>query len=631
MSSSVVLYQGILIDYSRDNLITDFGKTTLKDRYFTDDEHSPQEAFARAALAYSDDKEHAQRIYDYASKLWFMYSTPILSNAGTNRGLGISCYLSYVPDSRKGLSEHYDENIWLASNGGGIGSFWGAVRSDGSKTSSGGKSSGSIPFIKVVDSQMLAFNQSSTRRGSYAAYMDISHPEIEEFIVMRKPSGGDINRKCLNLHNAVNVSDEFMKIIEKCMYDKNANDDWNLIDPHSKKIIKTISAKKLWQLIIETRIQTGEPYIHFIDTSNNSLPEEQKQLGLKICQSNLCSEIVLPTSEMRTAVCCLSSVNLEKFDEWQYEKHFISDLVRFLDNILSSFILSIFPEENLQKVELANSIEDLMKLCSPGKFGLVRAGYSALRERSIGLGAMGFHSYLQKKSVPFESAIARAINNKMFEHIKLRALEETMSLAKDRGEAPDIKGTGKRNAHLLAIAPNASSSIICGNTSPSIEPIRANVYTHKTLSGSFLVKNKYLEILLEQKGMNSSDVWKSILQHNGSVQHLECLSDWEKDVFKTSIELDQMWVIEHASVRQEYICQSQSVNLFFASNENIKIMHDVHYAAWKHKLKTLYYCRTEAIHRAEMVSKKVERIKIEDRKQLSGLLAEPEVCLSCEG
>lgn len=622
-------YNGIFIDYSRDDLIDDFGKKTLKDRYLLETENSPQEAFARAAVEYSDNGEMAQRIYDYASQHWFMFSTPILSNGGKiNKGSPISCFLNYTPDSREGLSQHYDENIWLASNGGGIGGYWGSIRSDGSKTSNGSKSSGVVPFLHVVDSQMLAFSQGSTRRGSYAAYTDINHPEVEEFISIRKPTGGDANRKCLNLHNAINITDDFMKIIENCMYDKNAKDDWNLIDPHSKQVVKTVSAKQLWQAIIETRIQTGEPYIHFVDTSNKHLPDTQKELGLKVNGSNLCSEITLATSELRTAVCCLSSVNLEKFDEWKVNELFISDLVRFLDNVLTKFCNSVFDEKDYYDVINAKEIDELKLLSKPGKQGLAKAAYSALRERSIGLGTMGFHAYLQKNNIPFEGVLARSVNWKIFSHIKSEAEKETLRLGKDRGEAPDMIGTGKRNAHLMAIAPNASSSIICGNTSPSIEPIRANVYTHKTLSGSFLVKNKWLEKLLTEKEKNTSDIWKSIIEHHGSVQHLEFLSDWEKDVFKTAIEIDQMWVVEHAGKRQEYICQAQSVNLFFRADEYILTLHNIHYAAWKQGLKTLYYCRSEAIHRVENISKKIERKIIEMPKKI---VQNEEVCLSCEG
>ena len=583
-----------MIDYDRDELLTDFGKTTLKDRYLLPDEISPQDGFMRAAKAFSDNDEMAERIYNYASKLWFMFSTPILSNGGTKRGMPISCFLNYVGDSREGLTGHYTENAWLASIGGGIGGYWGDVRSDGVSTSGGSQSSGSIPFLHVVDSEILAFSQGKTRRGSYAAYMDISHPEIIEFLEMRKPSGGDIHRKCLNLHHAINISDKFMQLIEKCIAEPTYDDSWSLIDPHTKEVVRTISARDLWQKILETRVATGEPYVSFIDTINDALPDTQKKLGLKVHHSNLCTEITLPTNETRTAVCCLSSVNLEKYDEWKNDRLFISDLVRFLDNALSYFI-------------------------EHAPDSVFRAKFSAAQERSIGLGAMGFHAYLQSKSLPFEGALAKSLNLKIFKKIKEQAVEESERLAIKRGEAPDMEGTGRRNAHLLAIAPNASSSIICGTTSPSIEPYRANAYVQKTMSGSFLVKNKYLEKLLEKKGLNNDAIWSSIVSQRGSVLHLKELSDYEKGIFKTSIEINQQWIIEHASDRQQYVCQGQSVNVFVPADVNIKELHDTHMVAWKRKLKTLYYCRSEAIKRAELVSKKVERTIIPEAD-----------CLACE-
>jgi len=584
-----------MIDYSRDELLTDFGKTTLKDRYLLPTEDSPQDGFLRAAKAFSDNDEMAERIYSYASKLWFMYSTPVLSNAGSKRGMPISCFLNYVGDSREGLTGHYTENAWLASVGGGIGGYWGHIRSDGTMTSGGSQSSGSIPFLHVVDSEILAFSQGKTRRGSYAAYMDISHPEIIEFIEMRKPSGGDIHRKCLNLHHGVNISNEFMQLIDNCIKEPTYDDSWNLVDPHTKKVVRTISARELWQKILETRVATGEPYVSFIDTINDALPETQKKLGLEVHHSNLCTEITLPTSDNRTAVCCLSSVNLEKYDEWKNDTLFIPDLIRFLDNVLQYFIDNA-PEE------------------------LFRARFSANNERSLGLGAMGFHAYLQSKGIPFESVLAKSLNLKIFKTIKAQAVEESKRLAIKRGEAPDMEGTGMRNAHLLAIAPNASSSIICGTTSPSVEPYRANAYVQKTMSGSFLVKNKYLEKLLEKKGINNDETWTSILANRGSVLHLKELSDYEKDTFKTAIEINQQWVIEHAADRQQYICQGQSINVFVPADVNVKELHDIHMLAWKRKLKTLYYCRSEAIKRAELVSKKIERTIIPEAD-----------CLSCEG
>lgn len=584
-----------MIIEDRDNLLTDFGKTTLKDRYLLPEENSPQEAFLRAAKAYSDNDEMAQRIYDYASKLWFMYSTPILSNGGTERGMPISCFLNYVGDSREGLTDHYTENAWLTSIGGGIGGYWGDIRSDGVKTSGGSQSSGTVPFLKVVDSEIMAFSQGKTRRGSYAAYMNVSHPEILEFLDIRKPSGGDIHRKCLNLHHGINITNDFMELIEKCIQESTYDDTWNLIDPHTKEIVRKVSARDLWLKILENRVATGEPYICFIDHINDALPETQKKLGLSVRHSNLCTEITLPTNEDRTAVCCLSSVNLEKYDEWKNDKLFISDLVRFLDNVLQSFI------ENAPD-------------------SVFRAKFSATQERSIGLGAMGFHAYLQKNNIVFESVMAKAKNKVMFKHIKEEAVKESQRLAVKRGEAPDMEGTGMRNAHLLAIAPNASSSIICGTTSPSIEPFRANAYVQKTMSGSFLVKNKFLEKLLEAKGINNEKTWTSILGNRGSVLHIKDLSSWEKDVFKTAIEINQSWIIEHAADRQEYICQGQSLNVFVPADVNIKELHDTHMLAWKKKLKTLYYCRSEAIKRAELVSKKVERTIIPEAD-----------CLACEG
>ena len=584
-----------MIDKERDNLLTDFGKTTLKDRYLLPEETSPQDGFMRAAKAYSDNDEMAQRIYDYASKQWFMFSTPILSNGGTKRGMPISCFLNYVGDSREGITGHYTENAWLTSIGGGIGGYWGDIRSDSILTSGGSQSSGSIPFLHVVDSEIMAFSQGKTRRGSYAAYMDVSHPEILEFLDIRKPSGGDIHRKCLNLHHGINISNKFMELIERCIAEPTYDDTWNLIDPHTKKTVRTVSARDLWLKILENRVATGEPYMCFIDHINDALPETQKKLGLKVNHSNLCTEITLPTAEDRTAVCCLSSVNLETYDEWKNDKLFIGDLVRFLDNVLTSFIETA-PEH------------------------VFRAKFSATQERSIGLGAMGFHAYLQKCGIPFESALAKAKNLNIFKYIKAEAVAESKRLAVKRGEAPDMEGTGMRNAHLLAIAPNASSSIICGTTSPSIEPYRANAYVQKTMSGSFLVKNKHLEKILETKGINNDKTWTSILANRGSVLHLKDLSDYEKDVFKTSIEINQQWIIEHAADRQQFICQGQSLNVFVPADVHIKELHNIHMLAWKRKLKTLYYCRSEAIKRAELVSLKVERTIIPEAD-----------CLACEG
>ena len=618
-------YLGIKINYDADKKFSEFSLETLKDRYFWRDETHAQEAFARASIfgaTYKGitDYDLAQRLYDYANNNWFMFSTPILSNGGTTRGLPISCFLNFVPDSRRGLSDHYDENIWLASAGGGIGGYWGAVRSNGVATSNHSRSTGSIPFMHVVDSQMLAFNQGVTRRGSYAAYMDISHPEIEEFIGMRKSTGGDLNRKCLNLHNAINITNEFLEAVKE-------DRDWRLIDPKTNKAIKTINARDLWWNLIYTRAETGEPYIINIDLCNDLMPEEQKKLGLRINQSNLCSEIMLPTSEERTAVCCLSSVNLEHFDKWSKDELFIKDLIVMLDNVLEHFIENIVDTDNLK--EYSANFKRFKSYVKEDKEGLVKAAYSAYRERSIGLGAMGFHSYLQSRGLPFEGLFAASFNHRAFSTIKDRANEATLALGEDRGEAPDMAGSSKRNAHLLAVAPNASSSIICGGTSPSIEPARANVYTHKTLSGSYKVKNKFLEKLLRSKKMNTEEVWKDIAAHEGSVQHLEYLTEEEKELFKTAPEINQIWIIEHAYNRQQYICQSQSVNLFFVPpkasapqethNDYLQYVHDVHWAG-ANKLKSMYYLRSEAARGVENVNIRIPRINLEDLE-----------CLSCEG
>jgi len=562
-------------------------------------ENSPQDAFARAATAFADDEEHAQRLYDYASKLWFMFSTPVLSNGGTTRGLPISCFLNYVDDSREGITGHYTENAFLSSVGGGIGGCWNGVRSVGSKTSNGSESTGVIPFLKVVDAEMLAFSQGVTRRGSYAAYLDMSHPEIEEFLDVRKPTGGDINRKSINLHHAVVVPDRFMQLIEGATKQEGFDDSWNLIDPHTNQVVKTVSAKTLWVKLIQNRVETGEPYIMFEDTVQNALPSFQKELGLKVHHSNLCSEITLPTDKDRTAVCCLSSVNLEEYDQWKDNEMFIPDLIRMLDNVLTYFI------ENAPD-------------------SLHRARFSAWRERSIGLGAMGFHAYLQRHNIPFESAIAKSRNMQMFRRIKDEAVRATKDLAISRGECPDSSGNGVRNSHLLAIAPNASSSIICGNTSPSIEPYRANAFVQKTKTGSSLLKNEYLENTLDDIGMNTDEVWKSIITNNGSVQHLEFLDDYTKDVFKTAVEIDQRWVVEFAADRQEYICQSQSLNLFFPADVSKQELHALHMMAWKRKVKTLYYLRSEAIKRADKVSDEALRQMIFDS-------IDDNACLACEG
>ena len=589
----------VTIDYKRDKYLSEFSHKTLQDRYLVNGETSPQEAFARAAMAFADDEAHAQRLYNYVSKLWFMFSTPILSNGGTKRGLPISCFLNYVEDSRQGITSHYTENAFLSSVGGGIGGCWNDIRSVGSKTSAGSESTGVIPFLKVVDAEMLAFSQGVTRRGSYAAYLEMSHPEIEEFLDIRKPTGGDVNRKSTNLHHGVVVPDAFMELIEKATVTEGFDDSWDLIDPNSGNVTKTVSAKTLWVKLIQNRVETGEPYIMFGDTVQAGLPQCQKDLGLQVHHSNLCSEITLATDKDRTAVCCLSSVNLEEYDEWSNDEKFIPDLVRMLDNVLTHFI-SNAPTE------------------------LERARYSAERERSIGLGAMGFHAYLQRHNISFESAIAKSRNMAIFKHIKLAAVKASKQLAVERGEAPDAAGTGMRNCHLMAIAPNASSSIICGNTSPSIEPYRANAYTQKTKSGSSLMKNEYLEHILQDLDQDTDDVWKSIVTKGGSVQHLEFLDEWTKDVFKTAVEIDQRWVIDMAADRQKEICQSQSLNVFFPGDVSKQELHTVHMMAWKKKVKTLYYLRSEALKRAETISDEVLRQNMFDS-------IDENACLACEG
>ena len=620
-------YLGIKIDYNKENKLNKFSLDTLKDRYLYEaaGETHAQEAFARASVFGATfkgvtDFELAQRLYEYSSDLWFMFSTPILSNGGTNRGLPISCFLNYVPDSRDGLSSHYDENIWLASSGGGIGGYWGDIRSNGIATANNSRSTGSIPFMKVVDSQMLAFNQGVTRRGSYASYMDIDHPEIEEFINIRKESGGDINRKCLNIHNGVNLTNEFLQAVQE-------DNDWRLIDPKTGEAVKTVSARDLWWQIINARAETGEPYMVNIDTCNEFLPKEQKALGLDIKQSNLCSEITLPTNEERTAVCCLSSVNLEHYDDWSTNESFIQDLITMLDNVIQHFI-----DNAIDTTELGDYNANFKRFKShirEGKEGFTKSSFSAYRERSLGLGAMGFHAYLQKNNITFEGIFATGFNNKAFSHIKSKSVAASKVLAETRGEAPDITGSGMRNAHLMAIAPNASSSIICGGTSPSIEPYRANIFTHKTLSGSYQVKNKYLDKVISKKKENKIEIWKEITANKGSIQSMDIFTDKEKEIFKTADELNQIWIVEHAHMRQQYVCQSQSVNLFFVSpkatenqdvhDEYLQYLNDVHWYAM-HKLKSLYYFRSESARDAENVNIKIPRINLEDTE-----------CIACEG
>ena len=570
----------IKINKSADQLLESYAVGMLKDFYMREHEKSPQEAYARAAEAWSTfkgnlDVELAQRLYHYVSNKWFMFASPVLSNApngkAKDKGLPISCFLTYVPDTLEGLISHSSELRWLSVFGGGVGGHWSDVRTVSDKAP------GPIPFLHTVDADMIAYRQGKTRKGSYAAYMDISHPDVVEFLNMRIPTG-DVQRKALNLHNAINITDEFMQAVIN-------GDDWNLVDPGDGRITDTTSARKMWQRILEVRFRTGEPYLNFIDTANKSLPDALKEKGLKIHGSNLCNEIHLPTSDDRTAVCCLSSLNLEYFDEWK-NTTIVEDLVTMLDNVLEYFV------ENAPDV-------------------ISRARYSAERERSIGLGAMGFHSLLHRHGVAWESEKAQEINDVVFSTIKTRALSQSRVLATERGEYPDGTSTGVRNAHLLAIAPNASSGVIL-STSPSIEPLKANAYTHRTRAGSFLVKNKYLEKILEEKGINNDSTWTSIITKKGSVQHLPELTEGEKAIFKTADELDQNWVVQHAADRQKYICQGQSVNLFFPAGAQKTYVNKVHLKAWKEGLKGLYYLRTEAKQRAETVSDKVERIALQD-------------------
>jgi ribonucleoside-diphosphate reductase alpha chain len=592
----------VVTDSSRDALLTEFGKTTLQDRYLLPGE-SYQDMFARVATAFADDIGHAQRIYDYISKLWFMPATPVLSNGGAERGLPISCFLNAVGDSLDGIMDTWNENVWLASNGGGIGTYWGGVRSIGEKVGQNGQTSGIIPFIRVMDSLTLAISQGSLRRGSAAVYLDIHHPEIEEFLEIRKPAG-DFNRKSLNLHHGLNITDEFMEAVRDDL-------PFALRSPKNGEPLKHVNARKLWQKVLELRLQTGEPYIIFSDTVNKAMPSHQKKLGLKVRQSNLCSEIMLHTGmdhngRERTAVCCLSSLNAETFLEWEKEPDFIEDVFRFLDNVLQDFIERAPPE-------------------------MERAIYAAMRERSVGLGLMGFHSFLQKQSLSMESAMAKVWNNRLFRHIRRGADAASVKLAKERGPCPDAAETGimARFSHKLAIAPTASISIICGGTSAGVEPIPANCYTHKTLSGSFAVKNPYLEQLLEEKGQNTEAVWSSILKKEGSVQHLDCLSDEEKDVFKTAFEIDQRWIVELAADRTPLICQSQSLNIFLPGDVDKWDLHMLHWMAWERGVKSLYYCRSKSVQRAGFAGEDAKEL-VADAPITQGERTDYEECLACQ-
>lgn len=566
----------VQIDKRRDANLTDFGKAVLSDRYLLPGEDY-QDLFARVASTFGDDSAHAQRIYDYLSKLWFMAATPVLSNGGAGRGLPISCFLNEASDSLEGIVGLWNENVWLASNGGGIGSYWGNLRSIGERVGNAGKTSGVIPFIRVMDSLTLAISQGSLRRGSAAVYLPIDHPEIEEFIEIRRPTGGDPNRKAPNLHHGVLVSDAFMRAVED-------DEQWALVSPKDGKPVRTVSARSLWIRLLTARVEVGEPYIVFSDRVNSQLPEHHKLAGLTVKTSNLCSEITLPTGidhlgNERTAVCCLSSLNVEKYDEWKDDPQFIEDVMRFLDNVLQSFI---------------DNAPDSME----------RARYSAMRERSVGLGVMGFHSFLQSKMVPFESAIAKAWNKKIFKSIQIGVDTASKALAEERGACPDAADYGikERFSNKTAVAPTASISIICGGASPGIEPISGNSFMHKTLSGSFNVRNRHLKTLLAEKGHDDEETWSSITVNEGSVQHLDFLTDDEKDVFKTAFELDQRWVVELAADRTPHIDQSQSVNVFLPADVHKRDLHQIHFQAWKKGCKSLYYCRSKSIQRAEVVS-----------------------------
>jgi ribonucleoside-diphosphate reductase alpha chain len=590
----------VQIDRSRDANLTEFGKATLLDRYLLPGE-SFQDLFARVAMYFADDSAHAQRLYDYISKLWFMPATPVLSNGGTDRGLPISCFLNECDDSLSGIVDLWNENVWLASRGGGIGSYWGNLRSIGEKVGRNGKTSGIIPFIRVMDSLTLAISQGSLRRGSAAIYLPVHHPEIEEFVELRRPTGGDPNRKALNLHHGILITDAFMRAVEK-------DEEWGLLSPKDSAVVGTVSARSLWIRILTARIETGEPYIIYIDHVNRAIPEHHKLAGLNVKMSNLCSEITLPTGkdhhgQTRTAVCCLSSLNLEKFEEFEDHPTMIEDCMRFLDNVLEDFIRRA-PDS------------------------MMRAKYAAMRERSVGLGVMGFHSFLQGRMIPMESVMAKVWNKRMFKHIKQGADAASVKLAHERGPCPDAKEYGimERFSNKIAVAPTASISIICGGASPGIEPNTANAYTHKTLSGSHFVRNPYLQKLLKEKGLDNEDVWSNIITHEGSVQHLDFLSQDEKDVFKTAFELDQRWLIEHASDRTPYICQAQSLNIFVPADVHKRDLHQIHWMAWKKGVKSLYYCRSKSIQRAESANGKDGRQK---QTELSAA-GTYEECLSCQ-
>lgn len=619
MFDDIVQLEGhhpVRIDHSRNALLTDFGKATLDNRYLLPGERY-QDLFGRVASYYGADAAHAQRLYDYISKLWFMPATPVLSNGGTTRGLPISCFLNEADDSLRGIVDLWNENVWLASKGGGIGSYWGNLRSIGENVGKNGKTSGVVPFIRVMDSLTLAISQGSLRRGSAAVYLPVWHPEVEEFIEMRRPTGGDPNRKALNLHHGVLITDDFMRAVEN-------DEEWGLRSPKDQSVVRSVSARGLWIRLLTARMEQGEPYVIYSDHVNRARPEHHKLAGLEVKTSNLCAEITLPTGldhhgQNRTAVCCLSSLNLETWDEWKDEPQFVEDVLLFLDNVLQDFI-DRAPDD------------------------MARAKYAAARERSVGLGVMGFHSFLQARGIPFESVMAKVWNKKIFAQIREQADAASRHLAELRGPCPDAAEYGimERFSHKLAIAPTASISIIAGNASPGIEPIAANVFLQKTLSGSFTVRNRYLNTLLEERGQNTDAVWSSITLRKGSVQHLDFLTQDEKDVFKTAFELDQRWIVEHAADRAPFICQAQSINLFLPADVHKRDLHQIHHLAWKRGVKSLYYCRSLSVQRADTVSDKVVKRDImqEDEEPVAPLVeakakakasgGDYEECLACQ-
>lgn len=585
------------IDLDRDKLFDSLGLQRLKESYMKDTEVSPQERLWYVSEAFSSNPDHAKRLYDYSSKHWLSYSTPILSFGRSKKGLPISCFLSYLEDSSEGLVDTLSEVNWLSMMGGGVGIHLGIRGADE-------KSAGVMPHLKVYDASSLAYKQGSTRRGSYAGFLDISHPDIISFMELRKPTG-DQNLRTLNLHHGVNISDKFMEIIKQCMLDPDYDDSWELISPNNGEVVEVVSAKALWQKLLDLRMQTGEPYIVFIDTANKALPPWLKEQGMTINGSNLCTEIFLPTSSDRTAVCCLSSLNLEYYDEWRTDPLFIQDALEMLDNVLQYFIENAPPT-------------------------ISRAVRSAMMERSVGLGALGLHAYFQKNLIPFDSVIAKVKNKQIFKHIYDKSLQADAYLCDLRGPCPDAEKAGysRRFSHLIAIAPNASSSLIMGNTSPSIEPYRANIFRQDTLSGAYIYKNRFLKDVLSNLGMDTDEVWASITSNDGSVQHLD-IPDQVKDVFKTAMELDQRWLIDLAADRQPYVCQGQSLNLFFRPDVDVRYLHSVHYSAWAKGLKSLYYCRSDKIRKADKVGQRIERKRIEDEIDLKAV-AEGDECIACQ-